>query len=117
MLRLLVLANEIELNSGPRASKYPCGVYKKSLTWKHKAIYCDTCNTWFYTHCESIRDTIYDTKQNSNTSWNCLKCGMLNFSSILFNYDDIEHSERICQHISHSNDNSIQLPSTPAGLG
>ena len=42
---------------------------------------------------------------------------MPNFSSTLFNYDDIEYSENIYQHISHSNDNSIQLPSTPAGLG
>ena len=78
---------------------------------------CDTCNTWFHTQCESIRDTIYDTMQNSNTSWNCRKCGMPNFSSTLFNYDDIEYSENTYQHISHSNDNSIQLPSTPAGLG
>ena len=114
---ILVLANDIELNPGPRAPKYPCGVCQKAVTWKHKAICCDTCNTWFHTQCESIRDTIYDTMQNSNTSWNCLKCGMPNLSSTLFNYDDIEHSENIYQHISNSNDNSIQLPSTPAGLG
>ena len=74
MLYLLVLANDIELNPGPRAPKYPCGVCQKAVTWKHKAICCDTCNTWFHTQCESIRDTIYDTMQNSNTSWNCLKC-------------------------------------------
>ena len=65
MLYLLVLANDIELNPGPRAPKYPCGVCQKAVTWKHKAICCDTCNTWFHTQCESIRDTIYDTMQNS----------------------------------------------------
>ena len=42
---------------------------------------------------------------------------MPNFSSALFNYEDIKHSENTYQQISHSNDNSIQLPSTPGGLG
>ena len=97
MLYLLVLANGIELNPGPRAPKYPCGVCL--VTWKHKTICCDTCNTWFYTQCESIRDTIYDTMQNSNT-WNYLKCGMPNFSSTLFNYNDSEYSENISAQLT-----------------
>ena len=67
MLYLLVLENDIELNPGPRAPKYPCGVCQKPVTWKHKAICCDTCNNWFHTQYESIRETIYDTVQNSNT--------------------------------------------------
>ena len=33
---------DIELNAGPRAPKYSCGVYQVSVTWKHKAICCDT---------------------------------------------------------------------------
>ena len=42
---------------------------------------------------------------------------MPNSSSALFDYNDIEHSENIYQHFSHSNDYSIQFLLTPAGLG
>ena len=64
------------------------GVCQQFVTWKHKAMCCDTCNTWFHTQCESFGDTLYDTMQNSNTwNWLCLKCGLRNFGSTLFNYE------------------------------
>ena len=38
----LLLGNQIEPNPGPRTPRWPCGACGKAVTWKSKALECDT---------------------------------------------------------------------------
>ena len=83
LLCLLILANDIELNPGPRALKYPCGVCSKAVKWKDHGVACDSCNVWFHTACIGMYDEIYRSL-SPDISWNCFTCGLPNFSTLLF---------------------------------
>ena len=43
---LLILASDIEVNPGPSAAM--CGTCDQPVTWDHKGILCDDCETWFH---------------------------------------------------------------------
>ncbi len=114
------MANDIQLNPGPRAPKYPCGSCGKAVTWKHKAICCDSCDIWYHIQCENMRSVIYDCMQNSNTSWECIRCGMPNFSTTLFDltkldsnnnpYSVLSDSSLNLDPFNESNNSSIGSP-------
>ena len=41
---LIATSNDIQLNPGPNSTTYNCGTCDLPVTWKGKAIMCDTCN-------------------------------------------------------------------------
>ena len=45
----------------------------------------DSCDVWYHTQCEDVRDSIYEQLGNSSCSWECHHCGAPNYSSIIFN--------------------------------
>ena len=81
---LLPNACDTETNPGPRAPKWQCGTCTKAVTWRHKAVCCDTCETWFHIQCQNMRPLIYNVMNASNLSWVCLQCGVPNFSTTIF---------------------------------
>ena len=68
---------DIESNPGPDScngsSHFPCGVCDADVGWEDRGICCDTCNIWYHIDC-----------QGKNIVWECMKCGMPNFSTSLF---------------------------------
>ena len=76
----ILLSNQVETNPGPMWLMW------QSVTWKSRALECDSCKTWYHVDCQGqMSDTMYSIMDNSNISWNCLKCGLPKFSSTFFN--------------------------------
>ncbi len=84
-LAAMMLANscDIELNPGPPA-KFPCGVCAKPVKWTDRGICCDSCQKWYHISCQCMSTQMYNTVGASNISWECLNCGIPNFSSGIF---------------------------------
>ncbi|VDI40583.1 Hypothetical predicted protein [Mytilus galloprovincialis] len=83
----LLLTNSYapEPNPGPRTPKYPCGTCTCAVTWKTEAVCCDSCGQWYHINCQQINRSMYEILGNSNISWECVNCGMPNFSTTFFN--------------------------------
>ena len=65
----LLLGNQVELNPGPKAPRWPCGSCGKNVTWKSKALECDSCKTWYHTDCQGgMSDSMYNIMECSNLS-------------------------------------------------
>ncbi len=77
---ILLLANDTELNPGPRPVKYPCIVCSKPAKWGQTCLQCDSCDGWYHTQCMDMPIELYETYANSNISWICSQCGQPNVS-------------------------------------
>ena len=79
-LFILLLANafDTETNPGPRAPKFPWGASTKEVTWKHKAICCDSCDAWFHIKCQGIHSNAYRFLDVNNISWECIQTTVWN---------------------------------------
>ena len=54
---LLVISENVELNPGPRTTKYPCVECGKAVAINSTA--CDICNTWYHRECSGMNSTIF----------------------------------------------------------
>ena len=99
---VLILSGDVEQNPGP-GIKFPCGVCKKSVKSNQRGVACDRCDLWFHTKCMGMNTLIY--RGIANVSWECLQCGMPNFSSSFF--DDMKNDYDLNQYSSLSDSNTI----------
>ena len=81
---LLILSGDVETNPGPPSTKYPCGICSKPCKSNQPAIQCNSCEAWIHKKCVKINPIIWESLANTSVSWECLKCGMPNYSSSFF---------------------------------
>ena len=72
---------------GPRKPIYPCQICHRAVTRGQKGVSCDDCNLWYHAECMHIPSHIYNCL--NNISWNCVTCGMPQFTSNFFDSLDI----------------------------
>ena len=88
---LVTLSNDVELNPGPRPSKYPCSSCGAAVGYNQNSIQCNGCNFWYHIECQGMNTKIHQIMtEHSSYSWNCLKCGLPKFSTTIF--DDLSTS-------------------------
>ena len=94
----LLISNswDTETNPGPVSlidnSHFPCGLCDVSVGWE------DTCNIWYHIDCQGMSSTmygIYNKSLSKSIAWECIRCGMPNFSTSLFDTEaSLEVSNR-----------------------
>lgn len=102
---LYTLASNVELNPGPRTPKYPCQICHRAITWGQKGVSCDDCNLWYHAELMHMSSHIYNCL--NNISWNCVTCGMPQFTSSFFDSLDIHMQISFC---SIASEDSIGPP-------
>ena len=124
-LLLLLLAGDIQLNPGPRPPKFPCGVCQKAVKWDHQApsVCCDSCDVWYHQHCLAMPDAVFQALHN--VSWECVQCGLPNFSTSLFDTIIINSTNSFepltspvsdaCPDLSFSSPQATSSPATARG--
>ena len=89
---VLLISNscDTETNPGPESrsdSHFPCGLCDVSVGWEDRGICCDTCNVRYHIDCQGMSQTMYSIYYRSlgkSIAWKCMRCGMPNFSTSLF---------------------------------
>ena len=101
------------LNPGPRGRqppKWPCGDCHKNVSWKHKGLFCENCETWYHASCQGMRSVIYEVAHLSTVEWECTNCGVPNFSSTIFDLSSLEHSNSFSAISNVSSVSSLGSP-------
>ena len=109
-LAIIMLVHDTELNPGPRAPKYPCGYCGKAVTWKDMGVCCDRCEKWFHVDCQGISEKAYSYLGKTEVSWECLTCGLPNFSTAFLNSTSIS----VSNSFSTLQDTSARTPTSTA---
>lgn len=81
---ILILCGDIEVNPGPRAPKYPCGICCKAVKNSDMAVCCDDCDSWIHNRCSGVSAETYKRLEGNACSWICPKCSLPTFSDSFF---------------------------------
>lgn len=83
----LLLSGDVQLNPGPRAPIYPCGICEQEVTFECKALRCDNekCNIWFHHSCVDVDSREYSFLGRSTVQWLCPRCDGINCDTFTFN--------------------------------
>ena len=107
---LILRSSDTELNPGPRAVKFPCGVCSKGCFWRQRAICCDSYEIWYHAKCLGMKDEVYEPYTRSDETFTCFNCGIPNFSSGLFDTVLGEPAQLQTTGESHSSIKSSDVP-------
>ena len=55
------------------------GLCSGAVLYGHKAVQCDKCEMWIHDKCSLITESEFDSVENTNCTWICLKCAFFNF--------------------------------------
>ena len=83
LLGFLILCGDIASNPGPKF-QHPCGLCSKAVRSNQRAVQCDSCDVWYHVKCMQMSTHVYEALANSSCIWECVVCGLPNFSSSLF---------------------------------
>ena len=112
---LLLFMHDIELNPGPRSSKFPCGICHKAVTSNQCGVACDTCNIWHHTTC--IHMSTNTNKSLHNISWHCTSCSIPQLTTSLPNSPTPNKQVILFtrhQHISHQQQTGLSTHNNSA---
>ena len=103
----------MQISNSKLCESSKCGVYsavnhpwwmsmlfhRRCLLWLGSAvnvtIQCDGCNLWYHIICQGMNTSIHRVMaEHASYSWHCLKCGLPNFSTAI--YDDFSLSSDCC---------------------
>ena len=74
MYIMLILSEDIELNSGPATSIYPCGLCDRKVGWDDRVVACDSCDIWYHCSCISMQSSEYSRLNSTTENWKCYRC-------------------------------------------
>ena len=67
LLALIILSGDVELNPGPRRSRWPCNFCNKGVYAVHDSLQCTACDTKAHRPCVT-------SGMDQNNSWFCRSC-------------------------------------------
>ena len=78
-VKQLILARDVSENPGPVPTQvgliHSCSVCTKTVTARHRAVLCDTCQLWCHIKCGSISAKAYSKMMNTlDLVWVCPTC-------------------------------------------
>ena len=63
------------------SSIYLCKTCKHPVTWEHKGVLCERCDTWSHIECQNIPSANYSKLDHSSVLWYCSTCLGPNYST------------------------------------
>lgn len=109
---ILLLSGDIQLNPGP--VQFPCSVCQKAVAKNHRALQCDSCDTWTHIKCDGITPKEYKLYQNhTNPSYNCPTCTLQDATDLSSTSSDDLRNTSNTTTSSHSHSPQHSTPQTP----
>ena len=62
----------------------------KPLDLINERLQCNYCDVWYHVKCMQMSTQVYEALANSSCIWECVVCGLPNFSSSLFKSSTIQ---------------------------